>query len=414
MLPVQMADNSFNSNEPVVIKPVKSESLKDEGKFSDIYESVSSIHVKKMETGDDRLPAEEIAGESSKRIPVENKKLISLKKVKSLNSGKKIKNADSRTLREKLTDLSLVGKPKKSAGDKNPDSEKKILDKSDQSIIAEQAVQNRVVDNLIRSNGIHAALNSSELLIAEQSGSSIAVKSLNEEKSGKSDGRTAKKSTTGKESVRKQPAISVLDLRDTGSRSAKIKQHRTSTGNESGKLPVENIEPMGSDSTEDARPIVVELTHVKDNFSGESKTLTTTTGSALMKQLEESINNKIVKQSSIILKNDNSGEIKLILKPEALGKVRIRLSLNNNRIAGQIIVENASVKEIFEQNIMNLEKTFKENGFDSAALNVSVGGNGTGRGDRENSRDIAKQIEMIEENIPTMIAWSDNLIDLIA
>ena len=81
MLPVQMADNSFNSNEPVVIKPVKSESLKDEGKFSDIYESVSSIHVKKMETGDDRLPAEEIAGESSKRIPVENKKLISLKKV---------------------------------------------------------------------------------------------------------------------------------------------------------------------------------------------------------------------------------------------------------------------------------------------------------------------------------------------
>ena len=416
MLPVQMTNNSFDSNESGMVKHVKSENLHDRKNFTDIYESTSSVYrnVRDIEATDDRLLTKGSLGKSSELVTVENKKLISLKKVKSSNLSKNIKNANSRDLREKLIDLSLVGKPGRSMKAKNPDVEKIISDNSDQTIIADQVAQSAVGDDIIKSDGIHASVNSSALLISEQSKSSIGVKSLNAEKSGKNDERMSGKATAKKESARKKAGISVLDLRDTSSRIAKTKQHGSSIEIESGKLSAENMDQMRSDSAEDAKPIVVELTHVKDNFSGESKTLTTTTGSALMKQLEESVNNKIVKQSSIILKNGDSGEIKLILKPEALGKVRIRLSLNDNRVAGQIIVENAAVKEIFEQNLQSLERAFKENGFDTAALNVSVGGNGTGSGNRENNGDITKRIEMIEEIIPTMITESENLIDLIA
>ncbi len=155
------------------------------------------------------------------------------------------------------------------------------------------------------------------------------------------------------------------------------------------------------------------MTHIKDNFSSESKTLTTASSSALMKQLEENINGKIVKQSSIILKDGGSGEIKLILKPEKLGSVRIRLSLTDKNISGQIIVDSSAVKEIFEQNLQNLVRAFKENGFDTAALNVSVGGDHSGSGNREQEGNFSKQIELIDEIIPTMMSESENLIDLI-
>lgn len=410
-----MADNSFDSNGSGIVKPVKFENLQDRKKFTDIYESVTSIHEKEknIDSTEGKLIKKKSFKEPSELVELENEKLISLKKIKYSNLSKKIKNANSRALREKLTELSLVGKPVRTMKGNIPDMENIISDNSDESIIADQVDQSTIGDDIVKSNGIHIAVNSSESLISEQSKSSIVVKSLKEEKSGKPEGRNTEKSTAKKESVRKQARISVLDLREPGSRAAKTRQTGSTVAMERQKLPTEQLEQMRPDNVENTKPIVVELTHLKDNFSGESKTLTTTTGSALMKQLEDSINNKIVKQSSVILKDSNSGEIKLILKPEALGKVRIRLSLNDNRIAGQIIVENAAVKEIFEQNLQSLERAFKENGFDTTSLNVSVGGHGTGSGDRE-GRDIKKQIETIEEIIPTLISESENLIDLIA
>jgi len=220
----------------------------------------------------------------------------------------------------------------------------------------------------------------------------------------------AKKSDNNKISKSK---LSVLDLRSAGSRSVKLLKKTEALDFTSQKNQSEFLDPSHLDNQGSSKPIVIELTHIKDNFSGESKTLTTSSGSALMKQMEESINSKIVKQSSVILKDSGAGEIKLILKPEQLGKVRIKLNMQDNRISGNIIVDNASVKEIFENNLQNLERAFRENGFDTAALNVSVGGDSSGSGSREKSNDITKQIELIDKSIPTVYAESENLIDLV-
>ena len=76
--------------------------------------------------------------------------------------------------------------------------------------------------------------------------------------------------------------------------------------------------------------------------------------------------------------------MRLILKPESLGRVRINLNLNNDHIAGRIIVENSSVKDMFESNLQNLQNAFKSEGYASASLEVSVGaGGGQTRGDGE-------------------------------
>ncbi len=382
-----MADNSFGVNESGMIKPVKSENLQDRKNFTDVYESVSSS--RSNPEGNDvkngnflkKENPEKALDMSSKSLTARDEKPVSSKKTKSVNLSKKIKAVNSRALREKLTDLSLLENTGSRMTKKSTDVENVISDISEELIIPDQVIQRMDGDDVSKSDNINDVVNSSGILILEQSKLSAVISPVNEEKSGKlikrPGERSAEKSTGKNEISGKQAKLSVLDLRESRhglskTEQTKIKQAGSSVALENQKLPSDQLEQMRSDSNEAAKPIVVELTHVKDNFSGESKTLTTTTGSALMKQLEESVNNKIVKQSSIILKNDNSGEIKLILKPEALGKVRIRLSLNDNRIAGQIVVENAAVKDIFEQNLQNLERAFKENGFDNAALNVSV------------------------------------------
>ena len=434
MLPVQMADNSFGLNESGMIKPVKSENLQGRENFTDVYESVSSSRSnpedKDIKKG--KLLKKENPGKaldmSSKSIAAEEEKQVSSKKKKTLNVSKKIKAVNSRALREKLADLSLAESPGRGVPGKSSDMENVISDISEELIIPDQEILRMDGNDVSKSDNLNNVVDSSGILNLEQSKLSTVISPVNEEKSEKlikrAGERTVENSTEKNEISGKKGKLSVLDLREsrhglskreqTKIEQTKTKQTVSTVVMENQKLPSDQLEQIRSDNNEAAKPIVIELTHVKDNFSGESKTLTTTTGSALMKQLEESINNKIVKQSGIILKNDNSGEIKLILKPEALGKVRIRLSLNDNRIAGQIVVENAAVKEIFEQNLQNLERAFKENGFDTAALNVSVGGDGAGSGDRKKNGDIAKQIEMINEIIPTMITESDNLIDLIA
>ena len=93
----------------------------------------------------------------------------------------------------------------------------------------------------------------------------------------------------------------------------------------------------------------------------------------LARELREQLNSEIVKRGSIMVRNNGSGEIRLQLKPEHLGQVRIFLSLDNNNIAGRILVENINVKEAFDQNMQELYRTFKEHGFGETALNVSVG-----------------------------------------
>ena len=130
--------------------------------------------------------------------------------------------------------------------------------------------------------------------------------------------------------------------------------------------------------------------------------------------MNETGNKELVRKIDFILKNDNQGEIKLILKPEALGNVRINLSLNENNIAGKIIVDNSSVRDIFLNNMDQLTSLLKDNGYDTASLEVWVGQDGRdGKeqgqdGDREEEKRLrsVKGLERLEESVP-QTAYAD-------
>jgi flagellar hook-length control protein FliK len=100
---------------------------------------------------------------------------------------------------------------------------------------------------------------------------------------------------------------------------------------------------------------------------------------ALSRELRESANADIVRHASLVLKDGGEGLIRLSLKPESLGTVKVRLEMADNRIAGKIIVETEEALRAFEKELQSLEQAFVDGGFDGAGLEVSVSADGGGR-----------------------------------
>jgi hypothetical protein len=108
----------------------------------------------------------------------------------------------------------------------------------------------------------------------------------------------------------------------------------------------------------------------------------------LARELRGDLSADIVKQAAIVLRDGGEGTIRLSLKPESLGKVKIHLEMAENKIAGRILVESEEALRAFEKEIHTLEQAFKDSGFEGASLNMALDYRNGGRGeDRRNARE---------------------------
>ncbi|MCL2520943.1 MAG: flagellar hook-length control protein FliK [Spirochaetaceae bacterium] len=106
---------------------------------------------------------------------------------------------------------------------------------------------------------------------------------------------------------------------------------------------------------------------------------------ALRQALTESGNGEIVQRAQFILKAGDMGEIKLTLRPEELGVVRINLMLEDNKLIGRIVVDSAGAKAAFDDNMADLRDSFLKGGFAQAELSVALGG------DRQNEHQTEQE-----------------------
>jgi flagellar hook-length control protein FliK len=180
------------------------------------------------------------------------------------------------------------------------------------------------------------------------------------------------------------PKVSLLDLRHSASRAADASRG-AAKGDEAAKAPIGELKrDAGGDG------IVRQLSLDQRLSSGTLAPGKAEGGrapdfqSALAERLRDVWNGDIVQSAHIVLKDGDSGTIRLQLKPESLGNVKIELNLSDNNISGKIVVESDEAKSAFERNMSELADAFKQGGFDSARLEVSVGG-GSGGG-AESSR----------------------------
>lgn len=137
--------------------------------------------------------------------------------------------------------------------------------------------------------------------------------------------------------------------------------------------------PVGSRETE----LTVELRSgdrgSESAATGGEKTASQAFEDILARELHQNLNNDIVRHASVVLKDGGEGTIKLSLKPESLGNVKIRLEMADNKITGHIIVESDEALRAFEREVSSLEQAFRESGFEGADLEMSLAsGNGSG------------------------------------
>ncbi|MCL2600242.1 MAG: flagellar hook-length control protein FliK [Treponema sp.] len=198
--------------------------------------------------------------------------------------------------------------------------------------------------------------------------------------------------------------------------------------------------PAGQNSVETrlsaegpGRDIVVELRMPTQNgmssatTAWESRTMGQVMESMLARELHQHLNGDIVRQASIILRDGSDGVIRLALKPESLGNVKIHLEMAENKITGYIVVESEEALRAFERELASLEKEFRDAGFEGAELKMSLSdgkgadqqGNGTDDGRFISGEFVASRYEasaeMAEISLtPDLYGQGSGTVDMLA
>ena len=121
--------------------------------------------------------------------------------------------------------------------------------------------------------------------------------------------------------------------------------------------------------------------YVKESLGGNI-------GGDLMSEWNLKVNHNIVDKAKIVLKSNDTGEIRLIIKPRELGSIRINLNLDSgNNLLGRIIVDNQNVRALFEQNMYSISKMLDDNGFNTSLSLSLAGDSGVFSGFRDGGSD---------------------------
>ncbi len=115
----------------------------------------------------------------------------------------------------------------------------------------------------------------------------------------------------------------------------------------------------------------------RENITSSSSQAAGAQGSTFQSMLSNAVSanaENFVKAGSIILKDNNAGQINMVLRPESLGNVKISLSLSDKVITGQITVQSQEAYEAMRENLDSLKQAFISSGFDAGEFNLNFAG----------------------------------------
>lgn len=162
---------------------------------------------------------------------------------------------------------------------------------------------------------------------------------------------------------KKQPVISVIDERTV-----------TSEGKEQGNF-VTSITQTGDNSAQMSMNLApnAQQNIQFDGIVNQGATQKTNFSSMLSSEIQNNAY-EFVKAGSMVLKDNKSGTINLILHPDELGSVKIQLELSDKLIAGKIVVATKEAYEAFNSSLNSLKEAFNASGFESSNFDLSWSG----------------------------------------
>jgi hypothetical protein len=95
-------------------------------------------------------------------------------------------------------------------------------------------------------------------------------------------------------------------------------------------------------------------------------------------------------QKAILLLNNDQHEVRIELKPEFLGHIRMQIVTESQQVAIKIVAEFAFVKDMLENNLHQLRTVLQAQGLDIEELEVSVAHDSHAEGDTHQAAEVAK------------------------
>ncbi len=138
------------------------------------------------------------------------------------------------------------------------------------------------------------------------------------------------------------------------------------------------------------KPAAAEKSSTSDQISGvshgsvrtqidiQASSLTKT--SSTLSNFDDSVIRQLSEKISTAVRQ-GSNEVRVQLRPESLGEVRVAIKVEGDVVTARITVENQQVKQIVESNLQHLRDSLSEHNLSTANVSVDIGNNGQGRFD---------------------------------
>jgi flagellar hook-length control protein FliK len=197
--------------------------------------------------------------------------------------------------------------------------------------------------------------------------------------------------------------VEVVDLKKTASDSKSEFRDRINARKEAGRMESGVKGNQAADPGKgDSRFAVVETEiGVPGRISGPGDGRTA--AAELSRRLDAEAGNEIVRQVKVVLTRADAGEIRINLRPENLGRVRVEIHLDDNRLTGRIFVDSAAAREAFRNSLDGLQTRLVESGFGAADLELAWEGNsGTFAGFGGSSSKNGKQVHLAVREFENM------------
>lgn len=291
--------------------------------------------------------SENLEGQSEELNLLLNQKLNSSEEVSKIDemfkkTSKKLENKDLSLKETKEFDLSAI-----------------IQNSSNKKIKIDEEKEELLDDNLSTQELLNSILTGKTELTEKTDIQNISV--LAQDVSAEVTNEFAK--TESVKTEKKQPVISVIDERTV-----------TSEGKEQGNF-VTSITQTGDNSAQMSMNLApnAQQNIQFDGIVNQAATQKTDFSSMLSSEIQNNAY-EFVKAGSMVLKDNKSGTINLILHPDELGSVKIQLELSDKLIAGKIVVATKEAYEAFNSSLNSLKEAFNASGFESSNFDLSWSG----------------------------------------